>query len=160
ALVASLEARMNAVRKHQPLPSQKPKTVMIATGRNMGTGKIEDAYIIGKDGFYQDMIEMVGAQNAYQGGGAFPVVSNEGILRMNPDVIIDMVPDIDKQNISEESILSEWRQMKDLSAVQHKEVHLLTDDYVVVPGPRFILLLEQFSRILSNAPDAKTETVR
>ena len=145
-LVSSLRAEISEMKQKEK--KGPVKTVMISTGRNMGTGKIEDAYITGKEGFYNEMIQIVGAKNAYQGDVAFPVVSNEGILRMNPDVIIDMVPDLEEQQLSKSAVLNEWRQLQKLKAVKTEQVHILTDDYVVVPGPRFIMLLKQLDHIV------------
>ncbi|MBN2343941.1 MAG: ABC transporter substrate-binding protein [Deltaproteobacteria bacterium] len=145
-LTAELNRRIAAVQ--EKALANDPKTVMISTGRNMGTGKIEDVYITGRDGFYHEMIQLAGGENVYQGHVAFPVVSNEGILRLNPDVIFDMVPDLGERKLSKQAILAEWQKLGALRAVKTQQVHIFTEDYVVVPGPRFVQLLEKMHQVL------------
>jgi len=126
----------------------KRSRVMITLGRNMGTQSIKDAYIAGQGGFYHEMIEFAGGQNAYSGSIAFPIVSKEGMLRMNPEVVIDMIPESEKKGISNAAILAEWGYMKEIDAVKNNAVHIFNDDFAVIPGPRFILLLEKMARVI------------
>ncbi|MBN2527114.1 MAG: ABC transporter substrate-binding protein [Deltaproteobacteria bacterium] len=145
-----LQSRIDGVKSARS-PGQKPKTVMITTGRNMGSGTISDAYITGREGYYDEMIAIAGGINVYQGNVAFPMVSAEGILEMNPDIVIDMVPDLDESVLSKEQIIQQWSVLGHLRAVQTGQVYVLTEDYVVVPGPRFVLLLERLAKILGKA---------
>ena len=136
-------ARIQDMTKGLPRPR-----VLVSMGRNMGTGSIQDVYISGGNDYYHDLITMAGGNNAYQGNIAFPAVSKEGIIRMNPEVIIDMIPDIDVAGWNEKAIIDEWQSVGEVSAVQSGKVYVFTEDYVVVPGPRFILLLEKMAKVL------------
>jgi len=122
--------------------------VMVSIGRNMGTGELEDVYISGRDGFYNEMIERLGGANAYPGKVASPVVSYEGILEMNPDVIIDIVPDLKERGWSPEQIYREWDAVCQVNAVRDGRVHVFGEDYVAVPGPRFITIMEKMARAM------------
>jgi iron complex transport system substrate-binding protein len=146
SLVADIRQR---IAKIQDMTKGLPRPrVLVSMGRNMGTGSIQDAYISGGNDYYHELITMAGGKNAYQGDIAFPAVSKEGIIRMNPEVIIDMIPDIDTTGWNEKAILDEWQSVKEVSAVQSGRVYVFTEDYVVVPGPRFILLLEKIAKVL------------
>jgi iron complex transport system substrate-binding protein len=135
-----------ALIKHRTTGLPKPR-VMISLGRGMGSGTLADIYIAGKNTFYGEMIIFAGGVNAYNGVTvAFPQVSKEGIYQLNPQIIIDMVPDLDK--ISEEKILAEWNNVANIDAVRNKRVYLFKQDYSVIPGPRFISILEQMVRVI------------
>ena len=114
----------------------------------MGSGMLEDVYISGKEGFYNDMIEFIGGVNAYSGGVAAPVVSGEGIIWMNPDVIIDMVPDLEEQGWSQEQIRREWAALPQVNAVKSGRIYIFGEDFVAVPGPRFISIMEKMARVM------------
>jgi iron complex transport system substrate-binding protein len=151
-MVKDIRGRMETIRRRTA--HLQPPRVMVSLGRNMGPGVIRDAYICGQDGFYSQMIELAGGKNAYPGGGLkFPTLSAEGIIRLNPQVILDMVPDLTESGWKEEDILGQWSQLKGVEAVAHHRVHVLTHDYAVVPGPRFILILEDMARLIH--PEAR-----
>jgi len=146
SITQDIRARMERIReKTEGLPSPR---VMISIGRNMGSGTLKDVYISGKEGFYDEMLELLGAENAYAGGVAFPVVSGEGIIRMNPEVIIDMVPDMEQNGWDPEMVYREWDAVSQVHAVKNRRVHVFDEDYVVVPGPRFISIMEKMAGVL------------
>ncbi|MDZ7620025.1 MAG: ABC transporter substrate-binding protein, partial [Patescibacteria group bacterium] len=104
-------------------------------------GTIEDAYVVGRDDYFESLITMAGGRNTYRGPEIpYPVVSIEGIIRMAPDVIIDLAAGW--AGDGSEQALSDWRHFPQVAAVRHNRLHALTADYAMVPGPRFILLLE------------------
>jgi iron complex transport system substrate-binding protein len=146
SIVKDIRERMEYVRR-KTAKLRSPR-VMVSIGRNMGSGTLEDVYISGKDGFYDEMIRLAGGVNAYEGSVAFPAISNEGIIRMNPEVIIDMVPDLEEQGWDVNRIYKEWNEAYPVDAVRNDRVYVFSEDYVVVPGPRFILLLEKMGRVM------------
>ena len=146
SITEDIKARMERIRaKTAGQPSPR---VMVSIGRNMGSGTLKDVYISGKEGFYDEMIEMIGGVNAYGGGVAFPVVSSEGIVTMNPEVIIDMVPDLEENGWNPEMILKEWDALSQVDAVKNRRVYVFGEDYVAVPGPRFISIMEKMARVM------------
>ena len=95
------------------------------------------------------MITYAGGVNVYNRHDiAFPVISKEGILHLNPEFIIEMVPDTGEKGLEEEMIINEWESFSDVDAVKNNHIYVLKQDYAVIPGPRFILLLEDLARIL------------
>jgi iron complex transport system substrate-binding protein len=146
-IVDNIENRMDRIkRRANGLP--RPR-VMVSLGRGMGSGQLQDIYIAGKNTFYDDMIILAGGVNAYNGTTVtFPQISMEGIYQLNPQIIIDMVPDLDGIKISTEKILAEWNRASKVDAVRNKRVYLFEEDYSVLPGPRFILLLEKMAKVI------------
>ncbi|MBF0108470.1 MAG: hypothetical protein HQL76_04785 [Magnetococcales bacterium] len=44
--------------------------------------------------------------------------------------------------------VAQWRNMKGIAAVRNDRIHVFSEDYVVVPGPRFILILEKMAEAI------------
>ncbi|MCE5267349.1 MAG: helical backbone metal receptor, partial [Planctomycetaceae bacterium] len=66
--------------------------VLIVLDRIYGSGHLADVYIAGHDDYFDKVIGLAGGQNAYRHGGIrYPVLSAEGILRLDPEVIVDLV---------------------------------------------------------------------
>jgi len=128
---------------------RKRPRVLVSVGRNMGTGTIKDVYIAGQDTFYNGMIKIAGGVNAYDGvRPAYPTVSAEGIMRMKPDFIIDMIPGMDMQSAEGKAVLREWESVAGAKAIREGRVHVFGEKYTVIPGPRFILTLERIARLI------------
>ncbi len=129
-------------------------TVMFSIDRTLGAGRLEDVYISGCDGHIDRIMELAGGQNVYQQGGArFPVVSREGMINLNPQVIVDLVRGLSARDVSNEEVLADWDQLSEVDAVRQGRVFVIDDDYAFVPGPRFILMVEKLARLIHPEVD-------
>jgi len=67
--------------------------VLFVLDRTFGRGQLSDLYVAADDSYIDTIIDWAGGQNAYSRRGVrYPVVSTEGIMGLNPDVIVDLVP--------------------------------------------------------------------
>ena len=113
------------------------------------SGGSKDACIAGKEGFYDAMIEIAGGENVYSGTAVrFPLISPEGITKLNPDVIIDLVADPGKLPGGTRGLLDEWNELKDVNAVKNGRVCILTGSHLMRPGPRFIQTIEDIAKAI------------
>lgn len=126
-------------------------TVMLAVGRDVASGSVAGVYIAGRSGWYNELVELAGGQNAFEGAIPFPAVSAEGILKMNPDVIVEMIDEKTLRKTGRDRVLAGWRELDRLTAVRENRIHLFSDDFATIPGPRFIRILEKLARILHPA---------
>jgi iron complex transport system substrate-binding protein len=151
-LAAACRGRIDWVaQKTAGLP--RPR-VLLSSARELGTGRIDTAYVAGRGQWYDELIEAAGGENAYPGDGlAFPEVAPEGLIRLDPDVIVELVPELESAKYSGEELLAEWRTVPGLRAAREGRVHLLAGDYVSIPGPRFVDTLEDLARILHPEVD-------
>ena len=130
--------------------------VLLALDRTFGRGHLADVYIVGADDYFDRIIELAGGQNAYQQRGVrYPVVSPEGILWLNPDVIVDLVPKSVLEQTDRKTIVADWNELAGVEAVKNQRVLVFDQDYDFVPGPRFIRLVEDLARVLH--PEVKWE---
>ena len=149
--VADIRSRMQRIRrKTADLPRH---SVLIAVDRVLGRGRLEDIYFVGRDGQLDQMIELAGGRNAYRAAIRFPVISTEGILQINPQVIIDVVPESHAAKFGKEAILADWRQVAEVDAAKHGRVYVLADDRASIPGPGFIRTVEHLARLIHPEVD-------
>ncbi len=146
-LVNDLEARIARVRaKTAELPRAR---VMVAVGRNLNETSLGNIYISGRDGFYDQLLELAGGTNVYRRRTiALPAISAEGIQNLNPQVIIDIAPAVGQAVRQAGNPIRAWEFAAGVDAVKNHRVYIFGESYGVRPGPRFILLLEQMARVL------------
>ncbi|HUT09653.1 MAG TPA: helical backbone metal receptor [Thermoguttaceae bacterium] len=152
-LVADIESRMDRVRA-KTADLVHPR-VMVAVGRaGVGTGRLEDVYIAGRDGHLDRIVAAAGGQNACTSGTVrFPVVSSEGILKINPEVIVDLVRVSIGPPQDTEAVRADWQQVAQVDAVKNDRVFVIDDDFATIPGPRFVLLVEKLARLIHPEVD-------
>lgn len=125
----------------------KPR-VLVTFLRPVGDGEIHDVYIAGNHTFFNDVIKIAGGQNAYEGYRVVtsPVVNAEGIIQMNPDVIIELMGDLPQKDFSVEQALKDWGMLSDLSAYKNKRIYIMDKQYAGIPGPRITMTLDEVAR--------------
>ncbi|MDD5135220.1 MAG: helical backbone metal receptor [Phycisphaerae bacterium] len=150
AMVNEFAEKMSAINK-QPRQGKRPK-VMLAVGHDMAPNPDKspaNICIAGKDDFYSTMIDIAGGLNAYAGAIPFPTVSYESIISMNPDIIIDIVS-VQTKQINKQVIREQWKKFGLLDAVKNNRIYVFSEDYMAIPGPRFILTLEKIAQVVNG----------
>jgi iron complex transport system substrate-binding protein len=146
ALVRELRRRIETVQR-RAIDERRPR-VLVCVGRNLGSPTIDEVYIAGRRSFYDGLITLAGGVNVYDGPLAFPRLTGEGLLRLQPEIIIDTVTDPSEDDRPEAEVLQQWNSLADLPAVQQKRVFLFQEDFAVIPGPRFVQILEKMAAII------------
>jgi iron complex transport system substrate-binding protein len=151
ALLKEIDRRAEAIRrkvKDKPTPS-----VLICIGRDTESGQLAGMYMAGKKGFYDEIIEAAGGRNAYEDEAvAYPQLSAEGVIELNPDVIVDLASHINPNGKTADEISSQWDRLRPVAAVRGGRVHVILGNHALRPGPRYVQFLEQLARFLH--PDA------
>lgn len=146
-MLADIRSTMQRIERG--IKNSKRAKVLVVIERSMGAGVIEDVYIAGKNTFYDELIQIAGGINAFEDEKiAYPVLSAEGLIHLNPDFIIDLVPQLEQIGQNAANLLKDWEILDQLDAVKNRHVHILSEDYAVIPGPRFILFLEYLARTI------------
>lgn len=147
SLTRDIRARMAAIRGRTENLA-KPR-VLIVVDRTAGRGKPGTVCVAGPETFYDELVTLAGGENAYRGPKIpYPEVSSEGIIRLNPEVIVDILPALATQGIPPGAARADWMTLEGVRAVRTGRVHVLTEGYAVVPGPRFIQTLEKFAELI------------
>jgi len=126
----------------------KPRPrVLLVVERSLEPGRLRNVCAAGPDGFLDRLITTAGGDNVLHDAPIpFPMLSAEGILKLNPDVIIDVVGGVAEASLDRRAVLIAWQQVKDVSAVRNERVYLLGEEVPLVPGPRMIELAETLAR--------------
>ena len=131
----------------------RPKVVLSA-GRDLGSGKIREVYVAGKNQWYDDVITIAGGQNAFTNNGIqFPSLTGEGLLRLQPEIIIEMAPKLDDAPYTRKDVIEQWDAFRDLPAVREGRVFVLSGSHVTIPGPRFVQVVEDVARVVHPEVD-------
>jgi iron complex transport system substrate-binding protein len=146
-LISDFDDRLKAIR--QKIEGQPKPKVLIAIAHSSNTNYLDKVYIAGQQDFYNDLLPFVGAINVYQGTRLrVPALSTEGLLRLNPEIIIDIVPDAEVYSPDIATLKQQWQRLDKIHAIQNNQLHIIQADYAVIAGPRIIQLAEQLAQIL------------
>lgn len=153
ALRRRILADLDAVRQRV---EGRPRTkVFFCLGRTPGS--LKGLFTVGKTSFLTELIEIAGGENVFAEVDApYPQVSAETLLARVPEVIVETHPSKKLSADRREAILADWRTMPAVPAVRSGRVHLVTDDCIVVPGPRVARIAALLAGLFHpEAPDAR-----
>jgi iron complex transport system substrate-binding protein len=119
----------------------RPKVLFSVMHSYQGLGYITEIHAVGNDGFYSELILAAGGSNVYTGELAFPRLSREAIMFLNPEIIIDIIPA--SENL--DAVRRDWQSLSSVSAIKNHQLYLFTDEADTVPGPRFYQTLTKLS---------------
>lgn len=126
----------------EEIKNKEPKTVVISIFREFGK-PVQKFTTVGKDTFYQDIMDILNVKNPYYKESPYPEVNIESLVKANPDMILDLYHSGDKKDISKD-----WDKLKIIKAVQNKNVVVLTDKVLSLPGPRIAEIINKFYEII------------
>jgi iron complex transport system substrate-binding protein len=122
---------------------RKP-TVLMVVGRTPGL--LTNLIGVGPSAYLGELLEIAGGSNILtETAIAYPHISLETVVRLNPDVILDlsMMGDSASDPVPQEARLQQpWLAHHELSAVRNGLVFGLTSETLVTPGPRVVAAVE------------------
>ncbi|NIQ01842.1 MAG: ABC transporter substrate-binding protein [Nitrospinaceae bacterium] len=144
-LAASLKSGIDhyrtGLKNLQPIPT----LLILGEGSSPG-GSI---YAAGRGTFLGELLELAGGENILTGPDTqYPKISKEFILRHSPEVIIEAGPDANISTQEKEEKLRKWSRFSTLTAVKNRRIYFIGADYILIPGPRFLNILDHFARVL------------
>jgi iron complex transport system substrate-binding protein len=126
---------------------------LLVLGRDYSQVPVRSVYAVGRGEIYDELLALAGGANAVTAAEPkYPELSTEGLLALNPDVIVELVPESDGPGKPEKDLLAAWSGVRGLKAVRTHRVVLLSGDYLTIPGPRLINTLQALGKALH--PDA------
>ncbi len=139
--VATLQSRIDAVVNGVKSATTRPKVYHEIWS---------DPFMsVGNGTFVNDIITLAGGQNIFENAtDAYPVVSSEAIIELNPDVMVfptQMGVESFWGNYSTVAARAGWA---DINAVKNGKMYTVSGDIIDEPGPRQVDSLEIMAKIL------------
>lgn len=134
----------------------RPRT-LLSSGRNPADNSLSEVYIVGRKSFLHDLLETAGGQNAFPDATVeYPMLSAEGIIRLDPEVIIEFVSEEDPVRFPDTLYLEPWNRLNVLDAVKNGRVYLIRGRHYTIPGPAVAQTAWAIARLLH--PDQFRDT--
>ena len=150
ALLARLRADLEAVRgRVAGLPRAK---VLFAFPMTVGSARI---MVAGRGTFVDDLLGVAGAENAYPEAADWPSIGPQQVVALAPQVVIINATGEDAPPDRARAIRRAWDSLPSVPAVAAGRVHVLTEAYLTIPGPR----IGQAARLLAETihPELRRE---
>ncbi len=136
-LAARLRGELAEVAR-RTVPGPRLRVLLVA---GHDPGSLDHLVRVGRRDFLSELLELVGAENAYAGQVPYPLVTHESVIAMRPDWIIDLVPERGPE--------APWHELTLVPAVRRGRVRTLTGPLWVRPGPRVTQIARRFAAILA-----------
>jgi iron complex transport system substrate-binding protein len=94
-------------------------------------------------------LELAGGENVLTDPTInYPKISKEYILRHSPEVIIQAGPHSNFTPQEKIEKLKQWQRFPTLTAVKNRAIYFVGADYILIPGPRLLNILDHFARVI------------
>ncbi len=91
-------------------------------------------YIAGHDLFFEEILHLCGATNAYtQEYSMQPILNVEGIIATNPDQVLLLLGPLDK--VDPEAVKKRWQELP-INAAKNKHITVIQNDHILIPSQR------------------------
>lgn len=144
-----IAARVGQDKNTQQSGTNIKKRILILYGYDETKNGISGAYGAGPS-FHADLLEILGAQNAYEGKLPAPLLSQESILEINPDMIFiiknNPVSGADIFELTYQKIKPDWGILNQTTALKNNQVIEIIGRDSFMPSIR----ISHFAKILAE----------
>lgn len=123
------------------------KEVLLLLGDSSDPAR--DLYAAGPGTFLNELLNISGGNNIIRDSPVrYPKLSKEYIIEKSPEIIIEAGP---KSNLSQNEIdlrIQKWNRFPTIEAVKKKQIYFIGTDYILIPGPRLLKIIERFSKAI------------
>lgn len=131
------------------VPRVRPRVLLCIGRDNPGSGTVTKVYLAGPGSFYSELINDAGGENAYADSSfSYPSFSGEGIIRLAPDIIIDLTASV--AGIPMEKVRQDWNRLDMVPAVKNLLVFCPVNDFMTIPGPRIGLIVREIRKTVDE----------
>jgi iron complex transport system substrate-binding protein len=138
-LLGSLDRRLAAVRA-AAREKDRPRCLVLL-GRE--TGGLRRMMSVGGASFLSEMLAAAGGDNVFAGQAQpYFTPSREAILAARPEVILELRPGEKLADADRAAVLADWKAETTIPAAARGRIAVLTEDFLVIPGPRMVDVAE------------------
>ena len=122
----------------------EPVSVALVVSHAPGSGSVT---LAGTETFLGGLVQGMGCELSAPGGVSYPRVSLEGVLELDPDFLVYLAPEVSDPEGYARRVGEMWMGM----GVDTARVHILTQPYLLIPGPRMGRTAERISECLRSS---------
>ena len=116
--------------------------------------QLDTLFTVGGSSFLSELVTIAGGENLFADAAQpYFEASKETVVMRAPEVILEFHPGENLTDAQQEQFRADWQALPSLPAVGQGRIHLILEDYVLIPGPRFALTARHLARLLH--PDAE-----
>ncbi len=141
-VIDSMKERLENLRADE---AATKKRVIVVVGREPGS--LKNMYILGRGDFLWEILRLLGCENAYDGPLAYPRMGYESLFSLDPDLIIEILPDL-VRSYGADRLLSDWKRASSLRAVRDGKVKTVPPGTRVEPSTAAAGLAETLKEII------------
>ena len=150
SLASGFRARLREIEARTT--SRKKPRVMLTVARQ--PDRLANLLTTGKGTFLDEMVTLAGGVNVFGDlDMRYPQVSVEAIVAHRPDVIIELMPEVEITPERRKRLLGQWKVLGPIPAVANGRVYFVSDDHCLIPSPRYTQVIEKISRLLHPEAD-------
>lgn len=144
ALIQPIQTAMEKAKQ----ATRKQQRVLIVYGLSLDINR--GLYIAGHDIFYEDIIHLCGAQNAFeQEQMSQPVLHYEGLIETNPDKVILLHHTATDGEVDYEKAKELWYNIP-INAAKNKEIHIMNAHHLSIPSHRVAQSITDICEVISQ----------
>ena len=156
-LLFLLKDKINTFK--QRLSGRLPKKVLLLLGDSSNPAR--DLYAVGPGTFLNELLVLSGGKNILNNSKAqYPKLSKEFIIEQSPEIIIEAGPKSDLPQKEIDYRVEQWNRFPTIRAVRDKRIYFIGADYILIPGPRLVKILENFLQVIHpDLSNSQTEKI-
>ncbi|MDY6837501.1 MAG: helical backbone metal receptor [Thermodesulfobacteriota bacterium] len=130
---------------------QRPRVFVCLWRSSAGLSGLGTA---GKGSYVGELLEAAGGGSIFEDVAVpYPEVSKESLIKRKPEIILELRPGEEVSHEQKRALISDWQVLRTVPAVQSGRIHILTDDFLLVPGPRMGLAVRAIAQALHPEMD-------
>jgi len=158
ALAAEFESRLAAIRK-RVAGHNRPRVFVTYSLAFRGADNFANLLTAGKGMFLDEVITIAGGRNVFGDLDVkYPQVSPEAILAKQPEMVIELLPDVELTDELLSQVRAGWQKLGTFPAAGSGRIHVITDDHCLIPSPRYVDIVEKLSRLIHPEVHGDTGT--
>lgn len=139
-IVAEMKTKLADIQeKGKTIPDDQKVSVFVEVN------PAPQIYTTGKGTFMDEMLTIIGAKNAAGDQEGWPQMTEEAVVKLNPDVIVTTYGYYVDKAVDQVLARKGW---ENVSAVKNKRVYDVHSDLVSRPGPRLVEGVEELAKAI------------
>lgn len=151
-LATSIREHLERVAREAP--PRRPRVLLALRSRD----RLTPLTTVGKPSYLHEVIEIAGGTNVFGDMEVpYPEITLEDVIARAPDIIIEAQPGAELTPDEAERLTAQWAELRSVPAVRNSAIHVLTEDYVLTPSPRVVLLADRLHGLFTSEATERAE---